>query len=156
MHGPAWSRTLLIWLYDEHGGYFDHVPPGPAPPPDDLPGRSLLALPAWAKAVLRLVFPRYIATVADIDTGPQNYDTYGFRVPAAIVSPYARPHRVGAHDRDLRTGAPAVPAFPAACPRPAVRRPALHGDDRGLGPAALRRARRRMEGPHDPGDVTPR
>ena len=21
MHGPAWSRTLLIWLYDEHGGF---------------------------------------------------------------------------------------------------------------------------------------
>ena len=100
MHGKGWPHTLLIWLYDEHGGYFDHVPPGPAPPPDDLPGRSLLALPAWAKAVLRLVFPRYIATVADIDTGPQNYDTYGFRVPAAIVSPYARPHHVTSEEFD--------------------------------------------------------
>lgn len=27
---PAWNRTLLIVLYDEHGGFFDHVPPGPA------------------------------------------------------------------------------------------------------------------------------
>ena len=25
MHGPAWSKTLLIWTYDEHGGYYDHV-----------------------------------------------------------------------------------------------------------------------------------
>ena len=27
MHGPAWEKTLLIWTYDEHGGYYDHVPP---------------------------------------------------------------------------------------------------------------------------------
>src|SRR5580693_6160841 len=27
MHGPAWPHTLLIWLYDEHGGYYDRVPP---------------------------------------------------------------------------------------------------------------------------------
>jgi phospholipase C len=24
---PLWSRTLLIVTYDEHGGFFDHVPP---------------------------------------------------------------------------------------------------------------------------------
>ena len=24
---PAWPRTLLIYTYDEHGGYYDHVPP---------------------------------------------------------------------------------------------------------------------------------
>lgn len=28
--GPAWQRTLLIISYDEHGGFFDHVPPPPA------------------------------------------------------------------------------------------------------------------------------
>ena len=27
MAGPAWPRTLLVWLYDEHGGYYDHVAP---------------------------------------------------------------------------------------------------------------------------------
>ena len=25
MHGKGWPRTLLIWVYDEHGGYHDHV-----------------------------------------------------------------------------------------------------------------------------------
>ena len=25
--GPQWERTLLIIAYDEHGGFFDHVPP---------------------------------------------------------------------------------------------------------------------------------
>jgi len=28
---PAWSSTLLLIVYDEHGGFFDHVPPPPAP-----------------------------------------------------------------------------------------------------------------------------
>ena len=34
---PAWLRTLLIYTYDEHGGYYDHVPPPPAIKPDDIP-----------------------------------------------------------------------------------------------------------------------
>jgi phospholipase C len=29
--GPLWARTLLIITYDEHGGFFDHVPPPAAP-----------------------------------------------------------------------------------------------------------------------------
>ena len=31
MNGPLWSKTLLVITYDEHGGFFDHVPPPPAP-----------------------------------------------------------------------------------------------------------------------------
>ncbi|MEO8857269.1 MAG: alkaline phosphatase family protein [Burkholderiaceae bacterium] len=31
---PQWSKTLLVVLYDEHGGFFDHVQPGPAPDDD--------------------------------------------------------------------------------------------------------------------------
>ena len=27
MSGPAWDNTALIWVYDEHGGWYDHVPP---------------------------------------------------------------------------------------------------------------------------------
>jgi phospholipase C len=32
--GPSWRDTLLIVVYDEHGGFYDHVPP-PAAPDDD-------------------------------------------------------------------------------------------------------------------------
>jgi phospholipase C len=67
MNGPGWERTLLIWTYDEHGGYFDHVPPPAAIPPDDIP------------PILR--------------PGEQAYNgfaQYGFRVPCAVVSPWAR------------------------------------------------------------------
>ncbi|MCU1379270.1 MAG: Acid phosphatase [Acidimicrobiales bacterium] len=61
--GKGWHHTLLIWVYDEHGGYFDHVPPPPAVEPDGQPPEA---------------------------GGPWRYDRLGFRVPAVIVSPYAR------------------------------------------------------------------
>ena len=37
MSSPNWPTTMLIWTYDEHGGYYDHVPPPAAIPPDDIP-----------------------------------------------------------------------------------------------------------------------
>jgi phospholipase C len=66
MSGPAWRRTLLIWLYDEHGGYYDHVAPPAAPLPD-------LTRP--------LISPH---------DQPGGYDLYGPRVPVVVVSAYAR------------------------------------------------------------------
>ncbi len=37
LHSPQWRRTALFVTYDEHGGYYDHVPPPPAIKPDDIP-----------------------------------------------------------------------------------------------------------------------
>ncbi len=71
MHGPGWSKTLLIWTYDEHGGYYDHVAPPAAIKPDNIPPE--------------------ITVPPDL---PGGYDRYGFRVPSVIVSPYARPNYV--------------------------------------------------------------
>lgn len=67
LHSPAWHRTLLIWTFDEHGGYADHVPPPAAIPPDGIQ-------PDLAKG--------------DFAGG---YDMYGPRVPAVVVSPYSKP-----------------------------------------------------------------
>ena len=39
----CWEQTLLLILYDEHGGFFDHVPPPtgvPAPTDPPIPGES--------------------------------------------------------------------------------------------------------------------
>jgi len=91
MHGPAWADTLLIWTYDEHGGYYDHVAPPAAVPPDDVPGRSLVAHPSLLRSVLKVLFPGYVRHAEQLVAGPDAYDTYGFRVPAVVVSPYARP-----------------------------------------------------------------
>src|SRR6185436_18719090 len=29
-NGPKWGRTMFVITYDEHGGFYDHVKPGPA------------------------------------------------------------------------------------------------------------------------------
>ena len=47
MHGPKWNSTALFLTYDEHGGYYDHVPPPPAILPDSIapiqePGKATL------------------------------------------------------------------------------------------------------------------
>jgi phospholipase C len=67
MESPAWEKTALFLTYDEHGGYYDHVPPPRALKPDNTPP---------------LLKPG--------DT-PGAFDRYGFRVPMVVVSPYARP-----------------------------------------------------------------
>src|SRR5581483_2851513 len=36
MSSPNWDKTVLIWTYDEHGGWYDHVPPQPAVKPDNV------------------------------------------------------------------------------------------------------------------------
>jgi phospholipase C len=76
INSPAWPRTLLVWLYDEHGGYYDHVPPPRAIAPDAIPPQL------------------------DKNDTPGGYDLYGVRVPAVVVSPWARPASVSSvvHD----------------------------------------------------------
>jgi phospholipase C len=94
MHGKGWPHTLLIWTYDEHGGYHDHVAPPPAVPPDDVHGRSLIGSAGRLNTILRPLFPGLVEDKLDETEGPRRYDRYGFRVPAVIVSPYSRPDYV--------------------------------------------------------------
>ncbi len=67
LQGPAWDKTALIWTYDEHGGWYDHVPPAPAVRPDNVPPE--------------------ITVPPD---QPGSYDYTGFRVPVAVLSPWAK------------------------------------------------------------------
>jgi len=91
MNGPGWASTLLLWIYDEHGGYYDHVPPPAAVAPDDVPARNWQLAHPWARALLKVVAPKSLKALENADNGPVTYERYGFRVPAVIVSPYARP-----------------------------------------------------------------
>src|SRR5262249_32911002 len=70
MQSPLWPTSALFLTYDEHGGFFDHVPPPPACVPDDIPPRL------------------------NPDSYPAEFDRYGFRVPFVLVSPYAKRHYV--------------------------------------------------------------
>jgi phospholipase C len=95
LHGPGWPYTLLIWVYDEHGGYYDHVPPPPAIAPDEVEGHSAIGNDTPLARLLRPLFPRLVQGKENQDGhGPYRYDRYGFRVPAVIVSPFARPDYV--------------------------------------------------------------
>jgi phospholipase C len=82
----------LIWTYDEHGGYYDHVAPPAAAEPDGVPGENPMKRYPWLGFLLR--FTPYAKQIDGIDTEPSTYDRLGFRVPAVIVSPYAKPDYV--------------------------------------------------------------
>ena len=53
-----WSSTLLVVVFDEHGGFYDHVSPPPAISPDGLKHEGCA------------------------------FDLYGIRVPAVLASPW--------------------------------------------------------------------
>ncbi len=72
MHSPQWEKTALFITYDEHGGYYDHVPPPVAIAPDKIAPQQSLANPPGSLE------------------GALNYERYGFRVPLIVVSPWAK------------------------------------------------------------------
>ncbi len=37
---PLWEKTLLLIVYDEHGGFYDHLSPDKFTPPDGLRTRT--------------------------------------------------------------------------------------------------------------------
>jgi phospholipase C len=66
-NSPMWNDTLLLIVYDEHGGLFDHVPP-----------------PSLTRD------PRYPDIPPTKDFGFR-FDRLGVRVPAVFVSPRIKP-----------------------------------------------------------------
>jgi len=69
--GPQWAHMLFVIVWDEGGGFYDHVPPPAAAAPDDIPPEI---------------------TVPPDEPG--GFDRYGFRVPCLVASPFARPGHV--------------------------------------------------------------
>jgi phospholipase C len=59
-----WQSTLLVVVFDEHGGFYDHVVPPAAVPPDDA------------------------------EPSEYSFDQLGVRVPAILVSPWVEPGAV--------------------------------------------------------------
>jgi phospholipase C len=63
-NSPLWNTSLLIVTYDEHGGFYDSVKPGPAVAPGDVP-----------------------VGTGGLNKYGFNFEQLGVRVPAVVVSP---------------------------------------------------------------------
>lgn len=63
---PQWNEILFVIIYDEHGGFYDHVPTpvDGVPNPDDIVGPEPFKF---------------------------KFDRLGVRVPAIIISPWIEP-----------------------------------------------------------------
>ncbi len=64
-----WKSTVLLIVYDEHGGIYDHVPP-PNLRPEQADGG--------------------VAPSTDTEGDPFHFDRLGVRVPAILVSPWIK------------------------------------------------------------------
>jgi phospholipase C len=65
----VWAKTVVFVVYDENGGFFDHVPPPTAPA--GTAGEYLTTLPSAAEGI----------------AGPVGL---GFRTPSLVLSPFSR------------------------------------------------------------------
>lgn len=119
--GPYWRDSVIFITYDEHGGFYDHMTPPPAPQggartPDGIyPGQcadlsnppasqqpgggvscdaSVAQVQALCPALVQNPNGAYPANCA-------SFDQLGFRVPFLAVSPFAKPnyvsHTIGDH-----------------------------------------------------------
>jgi phospholipase C len=89
-HPAVFERSLLLITYDEHGGFFDHVPPPMnVPNPGDPPSRFRLLRRLWHRKAAAF-----------------DFTMLGPRVPAVVISPYIP---AGTRDRQVRDHA-SVPA----------------------------------------------
>jgi phospholipase C len=67
---PEWPSSALFLEWDEHGGFYDHVAPPAATPPDN------------------------IAPMTGSRDQSGGFDRYGIRVPVAVISPFSKQHFV--------------------------------------------------------------
>jgi phospholipase C len=74
-NSPHWEKSALVIVFDEHGGFYDHVKPPVAVPPGDL-----------------FAFSE--------DNFHFKYDQLGPRVPAVVVSPFIKKGTIDSKEYD--------------------------------------------------------
>ena len=111
-NGPDWKNTIIFITYDEHGGFYDHVPPPRAsqggalspdginpgqcedlsnPPTSEQPGGGVQCSISEADAAS--ICPGFTAT-GPYPASCANFNQEGFRVPFMAISPFSKPHYV--------------------------------------------------------------
>ena len=121
-NGPNWKDSIVFLTYDEHGGFYDHAAPPPAPQnqaltPDGIaPGQcaDLSNPPASEKPGGGAECASNLLSTTDTSvkdaiqlcpalkanpTGPYpancpNFNQLGIRIPFVAISPFSKPHYV--------------------------------------------------------------
>src|SRR6266704_1835466 len=79
MGSPSWKDSVFIFTYDEGGGFYDHVPPHLATPPDSIE------------------YPTDLSStdICANNTSPVcGFFVTGFRVPLIVISPFTKKNYV--------------------------------------------------------------
>lgn len=105
---PQWDQTVLIILFDEHGGFYDHVSPPPAVNTDPL------------KRVYDSTTPGFRP-----EDPTFTFDRLGLRVPALIISPFVAGSAVDHTNYDHSSLLYAVASLAGIHPNPYNRVPQL-------------------------------
>jgi phospholipase C len=84
MNSSSWKDSILIFSYDEFGGFYDHVPPQPMPSPDGITPTGLQPGDACAST-----------------SGPLcDFTWTGYRLPLIVISPFTKKNFVSHTVRD--------------------------------------------------------
>jgi phospholipase C len=87
MNSPSWSDSIMLFTYDEFGGFYDHVSPQPMPSPDGIAPIDLI--------------PTDECDQPGQSGGPTcNFTWTGYRVPLIVISPYTKKNFVSHTVRD--------------------------------------------------------
>lgn len=112
------KRTVFVVTYDEHGGFFDHMPPPKAVHPE-APGSRKRG---------RELARRLTAYLVEYDTRPFPFTHLGARVPAIVVSPWVGDHTIDDTVYDHAT-IPATLKRLWAASEPRLSRREMHAND---------------------------
>ncbi len=87
MASSSWSDSVMLFTYDEAGGFYDHVSPQPMPSPDGIAPMDLL--------------PGDICDSTGTTGGETcDFNHTGYRVPLIVISPFAKKNFVSHQVRD--------------------------------------------------------
>jgi len=87
MSSPSWADSIMIFTYDEFGGFYDHVSPQPMPSPDGIAPMDLTPTDECAQ-------PGQTG-------GPTcDFTWTGYRVPLLVISPFTKKNFVSHTVRD--------------------------------------------------------
>jgi phospholipase C len=112
-NGPNWKDSVILVTYDEHGGFYDHKAPAPAPqggvsspdgiqpglcadlskpPSSERPGGGLACRLSMGDAMA--LCPMFYPPSGHYPSFCATFDQLGFRVPFLAVSPFSKRHYV--------------------------------------------------------------